>query len=858
MVEENKSLGEILVAQNAINSHDDAWLASMVQRRLGEANDGKSADSPPSQGGDLESTIAGMRYQILRDYNEGGVGKVAIAHDQELSRQVALKQLKPKYANDKEKQRLFLFEGEVTGRLEHPNIVPVHGLGYDDFGFPWYAMRLIRGKTLSESIREFHDANQAMNRDPGERSLALRRLFRYLLDICSAVAYAHGRGVIHRDLKPLNVMIGAYGETVLLDWGLAKVMDEVETPDPHRSVLKPQGSSEATPTLPGAGTPAYMAPEQRQGDSPRINYRTDIYLLGAILFEILTGEPPHSKKRRPDPPSAKEVASWVPDALDAVVGKAMQPAPNDRYQHVQELSEDLQRWLAEEPIVAYREQVEQCEQLVEAQPNNQQLNELLASQLTSLGIVLTGMLRHKDANEAFTRAIEKYTALTEKHSQVARYRAHIADVRIHQSRVLRVLGLAEQAEEAEKEAVKAYDYLILTRPGEYQTNLASVALTIGPTPPSEESDDSNPSTLPPPPEGCPDEPPGDMGTLHPSEQGTQSWYGEKDEHSIESTGRFTILQEYARGGMGSILVAKDNDLNREVIIKQVNAGHGNAWTRRLLLKEAQVIAQLEHPNIAQIYGIGYRSSDQQPFLIMKYYRGQTLHKWIRELHESEPLSPHELHWNENAHEWEVEQAADKSSEKEPGQRVRFLLRVFVKLCKALAFAHQRGIVHRDPKPTNVVLSDSGEPTLLDWGLAKLLREQDAVDLPQVELDEWADPGSTQAGQILGTPAYMPPEMARGENDRVDGRSDIFIAGGVLLAILTGEPTWNVSTGEGNYIQNLLQAAQSSAPPTPRSRNPNIPESLDAICRRALAINPDDRYQDAAELGREIEREILND
>jgi serine/threonine protein kinase len=173
-----------------------------------------------------ESTVdevkpAGLRYRIVRPHAKGGLGEVSVAEDLELHREVALKEIQERHAHDPQSRSRFLLEAEITGGLEHPGIVPVYGLGQYADGRPFYAMRFIKGDNLKEAIRRFHEAEKP-DRDPGERRLALQGLLRRFLDVCHAIAYAHSRGVLHRDLKPGNIMLGKYGETLVVDWGLAK------------------------------------------------------------------------------------------------------------------------------------------------------------------------------------------------------------------------------------------------------------------------------------------------------------------------------------------------------------------------------------------------------------------------------------------------------------------------------------------------------------------------------------------------------------------------------------------------------------------------------------------------------------
>src|SRR3954453_15064457 len=173
------------------------------------------------------ATSDGQRFRVLRPHAQGGLGAVFVALDGELNREVALKQILEHHADDPASRTRFLIEAEITGGLEHPGIVPIYGLGHYGDGRPYYAMRFIRGDSLQEAIRRFHEAEKP-GRDPGQRALELRQLLGRFMDVCNAIAYAHSRGVLHRDLKPGNVMLGEYGETLVVDWGLAKVQGQKE------------------------------------------------------------------------------------------------------------------------------------------------------------------------------------------------------------------------------------------------------------------------------------------------------------------------------------------------------------------------------------------------------------------------------------------------------------------------------------------------------------------------------------------------------------------------------------------------------------------------------------------------------
>jgi len=331
-----------------------------------EPDDGPSRTKTASVG---EWTSAGLRFRILRPHAKGGLGEVFVARDTELNRDVALKEIQDRFADDPRHRARFEFEAEITGGLEHPGIVPVYGLGHTADGRPFYAMRFIQGDSLKAAIRRFHEADQQPRRDPGERMLALRGLLGRFLDVCDAVAYAHGRGVLHRDLKPGNIMLGRYGQTLVVDWGLAKALDRPEEPASESAVeppLKPASGSALEPTQAGSavGTPAYMSPEQAEGRLDRLGTRSDVYCLGATLYHLLTGHAPceaeeigevFQKVLAGDIPRPRTLNPRIAPALEAICKKAMARTPADRYESVEALRTDLERWLADEPVSAWRE-----------------------------------------------------------------------------------------------------------------------------------------------------------------------------------------------------------------------------------------------------------------------------------------------------------------------------------------------------------------------------------------------------------------------------------------------------------------------------------------------------------------------
>ena len=290
------------------------------------------------------------RYRAIELFARGGLGEVFRAFDEELKREVALKRIQPWLDRDADRRARFVREAEITGRLEHPGIVPVYGLGRDAHGRPYYAMRLVHGETMDGAIGKL--------RESSEPRVALQSLVRRFLSVCQTIAYAHSKGVVHRDLKPSNILLGPFGETLVVDWGLAKPVGEGEGSGGTPPEPPPIGTPELT--LPGErkGSPAYMSPEQARGDIPSIGPASDVFGLGATLFKILSGHAPYGgpdgierSKRGEVPP----LPHGAPKPLAAICGKAMQARPEERYAGAVEMANDVERWLAGEPVSAWRE-----------------------------------------------------------------------------------------------------------------------------------------------------------------------------------------------------------------------------------------------------------------------------------------------------------------------------------------------------------------------------------------------------------------------------------------------------------------------------------------------------------------------
>lgn len=300
------------------------------------------------------------RYRLNRIHASGGIGRVWLAYDGELHREVALKELRPDRREGADYATRFIREARITGQLEHPGIVPVYELNpRASTGQPFYVMRFIKGRTLSQAIDHYHC------RASGEaHAVEFRSLLNTFVELCNAVAYAHSRGVIHRDIKGSNVVLGDFGEVIVLDWGLAKLVGR-EHDEEAPITLGPDTPASDTQAGAVIGTPAYMAPEQAQGRADLVGPRSDIYSLGAVLYEILTGQPPYTGKDkteilrrvREEDPQRPGTLRPVAPALEAVCLTALARQPERRYASARELAAEIENWLADEPVRVWREPV---------------------------------------------------------------------------------------------------------------------------------------------------------------------------------------------------------------------------------------------------------------------------------------------------------------------------------------------------------------------------------------------------------------------------------------------------------------------------------------------------------------------
>jgi serine/threonine protein kinase len=325
-----------------------------------------SASSAPAGDIDVPPTVvATTTIAVNRRLGRGGIGDVYTASDRATGRSLAVKFLNDWALEQASCREAFDFEATVTSQLEHPNIVPVYVTGATPDGKPFYAMRLIPGRTLAAAIAEFHDRRHA-GESAERRSARYNELLGQFVLACKAIAYAHDRGVVHRDIKPANIMLGKFGEVVVLDWGLAARVDRDDTAraSGEQSIVMPTMAVDSAPAAKRgiSGTPAYMSPEQHDG-ARHVGPASDIYGLGATLYHVLTGQPPfegdvaaiREKALAGDVQPPSRVRRGVSHAIESVCLKAMARDPVDRYETPLELARDVEHYLADLPVSSYRE-----------------------------------------------------------------------------------------------------------------------------------------------------------------------------------------------------------------------------------------------------------------------------------------------------------------------------------------------------------------------------------------------------------------------------------------------------------------------------------------------------------------------
>jgi len=340
----------ILGPRDAAPGTDPASTVQLIGTLVGEI-----LPSDADAGGDPLEAVEGAierRYEDLGELGRGGMGVVRVTLDRVLRRRVAMKLIQQSAASA-DLAEAFVEEAQITGQLDHPNIVPVHDFGVASSTDVYFTMKLVEGSTLEAAISDLH-AN-------GFDDVRLDGILRVMLKVCEAISFAHSRGVVHRDLKPANVMIGTHGQVYVMDWGLGLVLASQHKATGGEQEGPTEAPRQVTTSSPGrgltsslAGTVSNMAPEQAQGRVDAVDQRTDVFAIGTILYQVLTGRPPYvgemsraleqARAARIEPPGAV-VERPLPPALCEITMRALQRESADRYQAVEDIRRDLEIFL---------------------------------------------------------------------------------------------------------------------------------------------------------------------------------------------------------------------------------------------------------------------------------------------------------------------------------------------------------------------------------------------------------------------------------------------------------------------------------------------------------------------------------
>lgn len=387
------------------SSTNDATIGPSTNASLSPAKSVRAIDSELPEGT--------SRYERINEVGRGGCGVIERVVDRALEREVAIKRLVADQPISEYARKQFLHEARITSQLQHPGIVPVHELGitneHDVQGEAYYVMKLLEGDTLHKQIQSRHkELRVRFPYKPISRHQlveAITPLLERFIDVCEAIAFAHEQQIIHRDLKPANIMVGEFGETIVLDWGLAtKVKTNAKTHSSQRWI---------------SGTPAYMSPEQAHGDTQRLDQRSDIFSLGIILHEIVAGENPYagletqevlSQVKEKVPAPLRSFNRSAPPALESIARTAMQMDRERRYRSASELANDIRRFIAGAAVSVHQDSI--VDRIMRWARRNRTLATTLAVTTVALLIAssLFGVVIHRAHKAEFAARVEAETA----------------------------------------------------------------------------------------------------------------------------------------------------------------------------------------------------------------------------------------------------------------------------------------------------------------------------------------------------------------------------------------------------------------------------------------------------------------
>ena len=347
-------LADVLITANADEPDRDSFHSDSIDDRW---NSRAGQETVAQSGVDvLRRGKERGRYVIGKELGSGGVGRVVRAFDRDLGRVVAMK-LPTRWPLEDRDLRQFVAEARATSALEHPNIVPIYDVGILSTGEIFYTMKRVRGRSLRTVLQELKQQEQAQGPLGDEPAHPVNHLLQVFVQVCRAIEYAHARGIIHRDIKPDNIMLGDYGEVHVMDWGLARRVEaRLDQTNRRRNEPTPDSPGRPTVNIDTAGTPAYMSPEQATGSGTDLDERSDVYALSVVLYELLTLRQPSARPTIMEtllavvgdpilPPSKVTPDREIAVDLDALVMRGLEKQRERRYQTVAELREAVQRFL---------------------------------------------------------------------------------------------------------------------------------------------------------------------------------------------------------------------------------------------------------------------------------------------------------------------------------------------------------------------------------------------------------------------------------------------------------------------------------------------------------------------------------
>ncbi|MBL8153871.1 MAG: protein kinase [Anaerolineae bacterium] len=731
--------------------------------------------------------LAGQKlgqYELRERIGAGGMAAVYRAHQLSLRRDVAVKVLSAALSQDTDFYQRFVREAQTSAQLEHPHIIPVYDYGTQD-GLSFVAMRLLTGGTLAQRLQNAQDKSTSL---PG-----LGEVVSITRSLASALDYAHSRQILHRDVKPSNVMFDEHGSPFLVDFGIARMLS---------------GANEITGSGIAMGTPSYMSPEQWRGDT--VTPASDQYALGIVVYEMLTGRQPYAAetpwailhKHLNDP--LPSLGSGISDMLYAVLAKAAAKSPTDRFPTCRAFADALEKAVGESRSESTGFSIGGLDKplpapaappaAVEAEAPPPQFEFELQRK------------RESARDEAVSTGV--YPAPTAPAPQTAARKSGLP-LLVIASGLLAAVGLIAVV----LSLISANGPLQTQPPGlSPLTLLGLVLVVIGAAPwviPAlqDRFRQNRPSASPPRPQqaaaNVPTEPPAtepepapaldDILTIKPPPAPAPApiappkpvYRAMASLEEGERLGIYELRKRLDKGERNRVYHAFDTHREREVAVKVLGLGESSEERGKRFAQEARILGALHHPHIVPF--LDYDSIDGLSFIVMPLLEGGTLKEKL---------------------------AAGRMN----GGQVMGLLK---EVGSALDYLHSQKVIHRDLKASNIMFDQPGNAYLVDFGIAKLT-------------DSAAQQNITMVGQVVGTPSYMAPEQWLGVE--LTPAVDQYALAILCFQMLTGQLPFDAPNTPG-----LLYKHMYDPPPFPSKMQPDLPTTLDDVLHKALAKKAEERY-----------------